>query len=446
MASLAPLTRSRIGGGLLPFSGKDAWIAVVTRRGVRGQMLAAAGLALLLVGLLVLCFRPAQHDIGSLVESLPTRMLPPKWLPGLPASTTQALKPEPGPLHGEVATVRNADTPMMALGPSARPFHFSGALPARLRARTCLAAAMLFEAGDDGAGQLAVGQVVLNRARHPAFPGSVCGVVLQGSERATGCQFTFTCDGALARSPTAESRRHALVRADLMLGGLVFAPVGLATHYHSIDVYPWWSPKLEKIARQGAHLFFRWPGYWGSARAVVARAVAEPSSTLFSRFDPEADRAIEGAESEDAHPSNAIEAHPSSARPPDMTDTAKASASAGLVPISRRLGSSAQHDTSMRTAVISTSALLGNRLVQMFPEQGIFFLELSPILNDGANRRVAEMLCGGRTDCRVYGWSDTAAIPATIQIGPDSAAKLSFRFVRKPAANGPADPGLTNAF
>ena len=34
--------------------------------------------------------------------------------------------------------------------------------------------------------------------RHPAYPASVCGVVYQGSERSSGCQFTFTCDGSLA--------------------------------------------------------------------------------------------------------------------------------------------------------------------------------------------------------------------------------------------------------
>ena len=42
-------------------------------------------------------------------------------------------------------------------------------------------------------------QVVLNRVRHPAFPKSVCGVIFQGSERSTGCQFTFACDGAMSR-------------------------------------------------------------------------------------------------------------------------------------------------------------------------------------------------------------------------------------------------------
>ena len=46
-------------------------------------------------------------------------------------------------------------------------------------------------------------QVILNRVRDPNFPASVCGVVYQGAERVTGCQFSFTCDGSLARPPVA---------------------------------------------------------------------------------------------------------------------------------------------------------------------------------------------------------------------------------------------------
>ena len=40
----------------------------------------------------------------------------------------------------------------------------------------------------------------------------------------------------------------------------VYAPVGNATHYHTDWVFPYWSPKLEKLARVETHLFFRWPG------------------------------------------------------------------------------------------------------------------------------------------------------------------------------------------
>ena len=71
------------------------------------------------------------------------------------------------------------------------------------RALKCLAQAVYYEsAREPQLGQEAVAQVVLNRLRHPAYPKSVCGVVYQGAARTTGCQFTFTCDGSLARAPS----------------------------------------------------------------------------------------------------------------------------------------------------------------------------------------------------------------------------------------------------
>jgi spore germination cell wall hydrolase CwlJ-like protein len=153
-------------------------------------------------------------------------------------------------------------------GPASRPFAFAGAPESRERAVDCLASAMLYEAGGDARGQQAVAQVVLNRVRHPAYPGTVCGVVFQGSERSTGCQFTFTCDGALHRAPSPGSFALVRERARSMLEGNVSREVGLATHYHTDWVHPIWSAKLEKIAQVDTHLFFRWSGVWGSAAAM----------------------------------------------------------------------------------------------------------------------------------------------------------------------------------
>ena len=149
----------------------------------------------------------------------------------------------------------------------ARPFRFGGAPEDFQRARDCLAAAVLYEAGDDDKGQRAVAQVVLNRARHPAFPKSICGVVFQGSDRATGCQFTFTCDGALSRRYSDLAWLRAQSVAMAALTGSVDRSVGLATHYHTDWVRPYWSDSLEKIAAVDTHLFFRWPGYWGTPGA-----------------------------------------------------------------------------------------------------------------------------------------------------------------------------------
>ena len=146
---------------------------------------------------------------------------------------------------------------------------------ARSRAIECLAMAVYYEAGsEDLAGQEAVAQVVLNRVRHPAFPGSICGVVFQGYARNTGCQFTFTCDGSLLRSPDPRIWARARQVAEAALNGAVFKPVGLATHYHANYVVPYWATSLEKNAQVGVHIFYRWPDAWGTP-AAFARRYAE---------------------------------------------------------------------------------------------------------------------------------------------------------------------------
>jgi spore germination cell wall hydrolase CwlJ-like protein len=138
-----------------------------------------------------------------------------------------------------------------------------------LRSLQCLAEAIYYEARSESEdGQRAVAQVVLNRVRHPAWPGTVCGVVYQGPMRAGGgCQFTFTCDGALLRMPYgADWARARRIAADA-LAGRVFAPVGLATNYHTHQVLPDWAFRLPKTTVIGNHIFYRLPGEWGGASA-----------------------------------------------------------------------------------------------------------------------------------------------------------------------------------
>lgn len=128
----------------------------------------------------------------------------------------------------------------------------------------CLTAAVYYEAGGESLqGERAVAQVVLNRVRHPSFPKSVCAVVYQGADRATGCQFTFTCDGSLARRPDPRLWRRAALVAEEALRGRVEPSVGLATHYHADYVFPYWAPTLRKIVKVGNHIFYGWRGDWG---------------------------------------------------------------------------------------------------------------------------------------------------------------------------------------
>lgn len=172
--------------------------------------------------------------------------------------------------------------------PAAIPLRLNLAPADRARAVDCLAAAAWYEAGDDTLGQESVIQTVINRMRHPSFPNSVCGVVFQGSERKTGCQFTFTCDGALVRrTPSATAWGRAQAMASLALNGLVFSPIGWATHYHTDWVVPNWSSSVDKVAKIRTHLFFRWRG--ASGRPVAfhrAHAGSEPVLAAMRGLSP----------------------------------------------------------------------------------------------------------------------------------------------------------------
>ena len=145
----------------------------------------------------------------------------------------------------------------------------SGAGPAG-NALKCLTQAVYYEAAYEPlAGRRAVAQVVLNRMRHPAYPKSVCGVVYQGWERSTGCQFSFTCDGSLLRSGGGAAWKEAEAVARAALSGYVEPSVGTATHYHADYVLPKWAFTLSKIEQIGAHIFYRFPGAWGRAGAFA---------------------------------------------------------------------------------------------------------------------------------------------------------------------------------
>jgi len=186
------------------------------------------------------------------------------------------------PGSGATGTTRLPDMPLpakaMVLATDAsirpaQPFSMANASPTdRARALQCLTTAIYYEAATEpDAGQQGVAQVILNRVRHPAFPATVCGVVYQGSERTSGCQFSYACDGSMARVPSRTYWIRALNVAAAALNGRVFAPVGLATHYHTYAVTPAWNRSLVMTAALGAHFFHRWQGWWGTPAAFSQR-------------------------------------------------------------------------------------------------------------------------------------------------------------------------------
>lgn len=205
-----------------------------------------------------------------------------------PGSAFYWLAPEEtgliAPTEAQSAWDARRDDEEAAVGAMARPVIATGNGEDRWRALQCLTAAIYYEAASEpDAGQRAVAQVVLNRVAHPAWPNTVCGVVYQGSERPS-CQFSFACDGSLARKPMKAFWDRARRVASDALAGYVYAPVGLATHYHTTAVHPYWAPSLTFLGTIGAHRFYRWAGNAGKPAAFTARyAGGEPMAAPHPR-------------------------------------------------------------------------------------------------------------------------------------------------------------------
>lgn len=201
--------------------------------------------------------------------------------------------------HAELMTARLEDLRARSSGEAglrriglttpARPFQFSGALDAS-RDLECLTQAVYYEARGEGrAGMQAVAQVVLNRARHPAFPKTICGVVFQGASRQTGCQFSFTCNGAMRGAVNRSAWTRARDVAARALSGEVFAGVGTATHFHTTAVSPRWRHSLLQVAQVGDHIFYRFGGRAGANAAFAyepAPSTATAETPVLASLDP----------------------------------------------------------------------------------------------------------------------------------------------------------------
>ncbi|MDO6414685.1 cell wall hydrolase [Sphingomonas sp. BIUV-7] len=326
----------------------------------------------------------------------------PHRLPGRGAPLSLAEPPPVEPLEfaemsADQARAFNATVPFAPgrVVPAA-PFRYGGDPVDKARATACLAAAVLFEAGDQAVGEAAVAQVVLNRLRHPAFPKSVCGVVFQGSERRTGCQFTFTCDGALARTPAPAAWARARFIAERALGGYVVKAVGTATHYHADYVVPYWGSSLSKIAMVAPHIFYRWPGRWGSPSGFAGVA---PGGEIVDRRVA----AFAGIE-------------PGIAGLPPMDDD-------GPLPPTAPL-------QTLAIAGVPESALKGSLVRLKDEEGGQFVLQLDPGAYPGSYAIVGFTICNGKPNCIVMGWTSADQVPRTFPILPDALRSLAFLYRR----------------
>jgi len=128
----------------------------------------------------------------------------------------------------------------------------------------CMATAIYFEArGESYRGQIAVGQVVMNRVAHKLYPDTICGVVYQNQHKRNACQFSFACDGIPEKVTEQKAWDQAMTIAkDVISGREYIADVGYSTHYHATYVYPHWAPRMKKNTKIGLHVFYQFKRGW----------------------------------------------------------------------------------------------------------------------------------------------------------------------------------------
>ena len=116
----------------------------------------------------------------------------------------------------------------------------------------CVATAVYFEArGEPIDGQLAVAQVVLNRAASGLYPASVCGVVKQRA------QFSFVRRGKFPPIAKASDAWHRAVGiAHVALQRLIQRIASDVLWYHADYVHPSWGTRLTRVTQIGAHIFY----------------------------------------------------------------------------------------------------------------------------------------------------------------------------------------------
>lgn len=117
----------------------------------------------------------------------------------------------------------------------------------------CLANAVYFEArGESLEGQLAVAEVVLNRAASGRYPASLCGVVRQP------WQFSFVRRGVIPRADRGSPAwRKAVAIARIAQSGARRMLPGSVLWYHANYVSPSWGRRLAMTGRIGSHIFYR---------------------------------------------------------------------------------------------------------------------------------------------------------------------------------------------
>jgi spore germination cell wall hydrolase CwlJ-like protein len=115
----------------------------------------------------------------------------------------------------------------------------------------CLAAGIYFESKSEPlAGQLAVGQVIANRADSGRFADTYCGVLFQRG------QFSFVRGKSWPRvNKDGRQWQTAVAVAKIVDQDLKDSAVGDALYFHAKSVHPGW--RMKRVASIGNHIFFR---------------------------------------------------------------------------------------------------------------------------------------------------------------------------------------------
>ncbi len=119
------------------------------------------------------------------------------------------------------------------------------------RQMECLAAGIYFESkGEPLAGQLAVGEVIANRASSGRFADTYCGVLFQRG------QFSFVRGKSWPRiNKQGRQWKTAVAIAKIVDQDLKDSAVGKALFFHAKRVSPGW--RLKRVATIGNHIFYR---------------------------------------------------------------------------------------------------------------------------------------------------------------------------------------------
>ncbi len=239
---------------------------------------------------------------SRLSEPLKTRR--PVRAPSIRRETAPARSSAPSPSSGsaQLAPSASARTSVSTITPppyDGRPARTSGGRyqPPRLDLTTaplvpandieCLTQAIYYEARNESEdGQAAVAEVVINRSRARGYPQKICQVVYQRNSRT--CQFTFTCDGSIGRSPvnmTAWARAERIAR-EVYDGRAKSLLPRSSVNYHANYVRPSWGRRLERVRQIGAHIFYG-ASLNGQGTPGVEPQRAAPASTglVFTRIE-----------------------------------------------------------------------------------------------------------------------------------------------------------------